>query len=121
MLEGQMMDYPLTLTHYVERAARYYPKAKVTWRRPDKSLARYTFAELCARSAQLAHALKRLGIRDGDRVATFCWNNQAHLEAYLAIPAMGAVIHPLNLRLHPNELGYIASHAEDKVVIVDRS
>jgi fatty-acyl-CoA synthase len=109
-----MMDFPLTLTHYIERAGRYFPKAKVTWHKPDKSVERYTYA-------QLAHALKRLGVREGDRVATLCWNHQAHLEAYLAIPALGAVLHPLNLRLHPNELGYIASHAEDKVVIVDRA
>jgi fatty-acyl-CoA synthase len=121
MLEGQMMDFPLTLTHYLERAGRYYPEAKVVWRRPDRSMARYTYAELCARAAQLANALKGLGVREGDRVATLCWNHQAHLEAYLAIPAMGAVVHTLNLRLHPNELAFIANHAQDAVVIVDRS
>jgi fatty-acyl-CoA synthase len=86
MLEGQTMEYPLTLTHYVERAGRYFPKAKVTWRRPDKSLAHYTFEKLSARSAQLAHALERLGVREGDRVATFCWNHQAHLEAFQLPP-----------------------------------
>src|SRR2546428_145043 len=111
MLEGQMMDFPLTLTHYLERAGQYHASAKVTWRKADKSIARYTFAELAKRTAQLANALKRLGVREGDRVATLCWNHQAHLEAYYAVPAMGAVIHTLNLRLHPNELGYIANHA----------
>jgi len=121
MLEGQMMDYPLTLTHYLERAGRYFPDATVAWRRPDKSIARYTYAQFASRSAQLANALARLGVKPGDRVATLCWNHQAHLEAYFAVPAMGAVVHTLNLRLHPNELGYIANHAEDVVVIVDRS
>jgi fatty-acyl-CoA synthase len=63
----------------------------------------------------------RLGVKPGDRVATLCWNHQQHLEAYFGIPAIGAVVHTLNLRLHPNEIGYIANHAEDKIVIVDRS
>jgi fatty-acyl-CoA synthase len=116
-----MMDYPLTVTHYLERAGRYFGTSQVVWRKPDKTVARYTFAQMHARASQLAHALKRLGVGEGDRVATLCWNHNAHLEAYLAVPSMGAVVHTLNLRLHPNELGYIANHAQDKVVIVDRS
>jgi fatty-acyl-CoA synthase len=116
-----MMDFPLTLTHLLDRAARYFPRAEVVTRRPDKSLHRATYAEVSARCGRLANALKRLGVGAGDRVATLCWNHQAHLECYLAVPAMGAVVHTLNLRLHPSELGYIARHAGDKVLVVDRS
>ena len=65
--------------------------------------------------------MRGLGIGPGDRVATFMWNNQEHLEAYLAVPAMGAVVHPLNIRLFPEQVTYVANHAEDQVVIVDRS
>src|SRR5215468_11185636 len=118
---GRMMDYPLTLTHLLDRARSLFGDQEVVSRRCDKSLARSTYAEILTRCEKLASALKRIGVKNGDRVATLCWNHQQHLEAYLAVPAMGAVIHTLNLRLHPNELGYIARHAEDKVVIVDRT
>jgi fatty-acyl-CoA synthase len=81
-----------------------------------------SFAELGARAAQLAHALHDdLGVRGDDRVATFMWNNQEHLEAYVAVPSMGAVLHTLNIRLFPDQVTYIANHAEDKVVLVDGS
>jgi fatty-acyl-CoA synthase len=121
MLEGRMMSFPLTLTHLLRRAATFFPRTEIVSRRHDRSLARSTYADVARRCARLASALARLGVRPGDRVATLCWNHQQHLEAYLAVPAMGAVVHTLNLRLHPTELAYIASHAEDKVVIVDRS
>ncbi len=121
MLAGRMMAFPLTLTHILERARTYFPTHEVVSRRPDKSLLRHTYAQIHARSVQLARALDRLGVAKGTRVATLCWNHHAHLEAYLGVPASGRVIHTLNLRLHPTELGYIASHAEDEVVIVDRS
>ncbi len=121
MLDGLMMNYPLTLTHFLQRAPKYFPKSQVVWRKADKSVQRHSYLEFYERSCRLANALTRLGVRSSDRVASLCWNHQAHLEAYLAVPAMGAVLHTLNLRLHPNELGYIARHAEDKVVIVDAS
>ncbi len=121
MLEGTMMDYPLTLTQMLERAKTFFSKREVVSRMPDRSLHRYTYKDMYARAGQLANALKRLGIGPSDRVATLCWNHYRHLELYTAVPAMGAVLHTLNLRLHPNELRYIASHAEDKVVVVDKS
>ncbi|MCC6554505.1 MAG: long-chain fatty acid--CoA ligase [Polyangiaceae bacterium] len=121
MLPGRMMDYPLTLTHFLERARTFHARSEIVTRNPDRSLSRTTYADLYRRSAKLAAALTRLGVRSGDRVATLCWNHSRHLELYLGVPAMGAVLHTLNLRLHPTELGYIASHAEDKVVVVDRS
>src|SRR5258708_38291505 len=120
MLPGRMMNYPLTITHLLSRARTQFPHAEVVSRRADKSVVRTSYAGVADRACKLAAALKRLGVREGDRVATLCWNHHEHLEAYLGIPAMGAIVHTLNLRLHPSELGYIANHAEDKVVIVDR-
>ena len=121
MLQGQMMDFPLTLTHFLERARTMFPRSEVVSRRPDRSLHRYTYADFYRRTCRLANVLAKLGVEPGDRVATLCWNHNQHLEAYFAAPAMGAVVHTLNLRLHPSELAYIASHAEDKIVIVDAS
>jgi fatty-acyl-CoA synthase len=80
-----------------------------------------TFKEIAVRAEKLAAALQRVGVQDGDRVGTFCWNNQGHLEAYLAIPCMGAVLHTLNIRLPAEQLAYVINHAEDKVIIVDGS
>src|SRR4051794_27398955 len=118
---GQMMDYPLTLTHFLERARTLFPRTEVVSRTTNRSLVRTTYGELHGRSQRLASALAKLGIRPGDRVATFAWNHARHLELYMAVPAMGAVLHTLNLRLHPDELAYIASHAGDRVVFVDES
>jgi len=121
MLPGRMMDFPLTLSHLLERARTFYPRSEIVSRNPDKSLHRYTYADFYERTCRLAHALTRLGVKPGDRVATLCWNHYRHLEVYYGVPCMGAVVHTLNLRLHPNDLGYIARHAEDTVVVVDRS
>jgi fatty-acyl-CoA synthase len=120
-IPGRMMDFPLTLTHLLERARRFFPKTEVVSRAADGTLARHDWAQVYARTAKLAHALTRLGVKPGDRVATLAWNHHRHLEAYFAAPMMGAVVHTLNLRLHPSEIGFIARHAEDSVVIVDRS
>jgi fatty-acyl-CoA synthase len=121
MLPGLMMDYPLTLTHFLERARRFFQRGEVVSRLPDGSLHRYTYAEYYARTCKLANALVRLGVRPGDRVASLSWNHYRHLELYFAVPGIGAVLHTLNLRLHPSELGYIAHHAGDRVIVVDRS
>ncbi len=80
-----------------------------------------TFAEVATRAEKLAKSLIALGVERGDRVGTFCWNNQGHLEAYLAVPSMGAVLHTLNIRLPADQLAYVINHAEDKVIIVDAS
>ncbi|UQA60267.1 long-chain fatty acid--CoA ligase [Polyangium aurulentum] len=121
MLAGRMMDYPLTLTHFLERARTFFGSTEIVSRNADKSLTRSTYGQMYRRACQLAGALARLGVGPGDRVATLCWNHQRHLEAYFGVPAMGAVVHTLNLRLHPNEIAYIAKHAEDRVLIVDRT
>ena len=121
MLTGRMMDFPLTLTHFLERARTYFGRSEVVSRGPDTSLHRYTYADFYRRTCQLAGALKRLGLQPGERVASLCWNHHSHLELYFGVPAMGGVLHTLNLRLHPNDLGYIAQHAEDRFLVVDRS
>ena len=89
-------------------------------RRPDRTWHRSTYAEAVSRTKRLVVALRALGLDDGDRVATFMWNHQEHLETYLAAPVGGLVTHTLNLRLHPDDLTYIATHAEDRVLVVDK-
>jgi fatty-acyl-CoA synthase len=121
MLSGRMMDFPLTVTHILERARTLFPRAEVVSRRTDRSLARLSYADFHRRVSRLANALAKLGVRPGDRIATLAWNHARHLELYFAVPAFGAVLHTLNLRLHPSEIAYIANHAEDRFVFVDRS
>lgn len=121
MLDNRMMPFPLSVTHLLERGRAIHPTSEVVSRLPDKTAHRQTYFETYERSERLARALIGLGVSPGDRVATLCWNHRQHLEAYLAVPAMGAVVHTLNLRLFPAEIGYIANHAQDKVLIVDRT
>jgi fatty-acyl-CoA synthase len=119
MIASTMMDFPLTLAHVLERAGRLFGSSEIVSRLPDKSLHRYTYRDFCRRTHALAGALQRLGLRKGDRVATLMWNHYAHLEAYLAVPCAGGVLHTLNLRLHPNDISYIANHAGDRFLLVD--
>jgi fatty-acyl-CoA synthase len=116
-----MMDYQLTLPTILRRAETYFPGKTIVTRLPDKSFHRYTYADSCRRARQLAIALQKLGLERGDRVATFGWNHYRHHECYLGIPCGGFVLHTLNIRLHPADLAYIASHAGDRVVIADAS
>jgi fatty-acyl-CoA synthase len=122
MTFGLMMDdFPLSLTHVVERAETLTPERKVVSRRPDGSIHRTTIGECARRARRLATGLKNLGIEDGDRVATLLWNQPEHLELYFGVPLMGAVLHTLNPRLSVDELSFIVSDAEDRVVVVDES
>jgi fatty-acyl-CoA synthase len=120
-MQGLMMDYPLTIPAIVRRAETLFGRKMVVSRRPDKSVVRSSYAETIARARRLAVALKELGVQRGDRVATLAWNHGQHLEAYLAIPSIGAVLHTLNLRLHPDDLAFIASDADDRVLLADES
>jgi fatty-acyl-CoA synthase len=120
-VNGLMMDFPLTLTHFLRRAETYYGTSEIATRLPDKTFHHYTYREFGRRARALAVALQGLGLERGDRVATLCWNHYQHLEAYFGIPCGGFVLHTLNLRLHSNDLAYIAAHANDRAVIVDRS
>jgi fatty-acyl-CoA synthase len=122
MLTGLMMDdYELSLTSLVERAERLSAARPVVSRRPDGSLHHTTLGACAGRARQLAGGLAALGISDGDRVATLLWNQVEHLELYFAVPLMGAVIHTLNPRLHPEELSYIAADGGGRVIVVDES
>ncbi len=120
-MDGLMMEFQLTLPAILRRAESIFARKEIVTRLPDKSLHRYTYAEFGRRARKLATALKQLGVGYGDRVATLCWNHSQHLEAYFGIPLAGAILHTLNLRLHPDDLAYIVKHAGDKVLIVDRS
>ncbi|MBX7160279.1 MAG: long-chain fatty acid--CoA ligase [Acidimicrobiia bacterium] len=113
-----MQDRPLLIRDILAHGRHVYGASTVaTWEGEKARTA--TFAEVAARTDRLAAALTRLGVGIGDRVGTFSWNTQEHLEAYLGVPAMGAVLHTLNIRLFPEQLVYVVNHAADKVVIVD--
>ena len=118
-MTGTMMDYPLTLIPILERAGKLFGQVEIVSRLPDRSLHRTNYGEFHRRARALAGALQRAGLRRGDRVATLMWNHYVHLETYFGIPAAGGVLHTLNLRLHPSELGYIVNHAQDRFLLVD--
>src|SRR5690242_18167337 len=115
-----MMDVPLTVAALMRYGTSVYGERVVVTATEDGTRRR-TYAETGRRAARLAGALRRLGVDGDQRVGTLMWNNAEHLEAYLAVPSMGAVLHTLNLRLEPQTIGYIATHAGDDVVIVDPS
>jgi fatty-acyl-CoA synthase len=120
-MRGQMMDFQLTLPHLLRRVETYHGDKEIVTRLPDKSFHRYTYRDMVRRAKQLAVALQGLGLERGDRVGTLCWNHHQHMECYFGIPCGGLVLHTLNLRLHPSDLVYIAKHAGDRAVVVDRS
>ena len=119
-MQSTMQDYQLTIASLMRHGTQVHPDSEVVTATADGSRS-ISYGELGGRVARLANGLRSLGITGDDRVATFQWNNQEHLEGYLAIPAMGAVLHTLNIRLFPEQLIYVANHAQDKVVIVDDS
>src|SRR5271156_4436055 len=119
-MQGLMMDYPLTLTHILERSAKLFPAKEIASKTPS-GVHRYSYADFYRRVHQLAHGLAALGVQQGDRVGTLCWNSSRHLELYFAIPCYGAVMHTLNLRLPSDQLAYTINHAGDKVIFVDAS
>src|SRR5258708_38977430 len=107
-----MMDYPLTLTAILDRVGRYFGGVEIVSRLPDRSLHRSNWGQVHDRALRLAECLQSAGMNKGDRVATLMWNHYVHLECYFGVPVAGGVLHPLNLRLHPDEIGYIANHAQ---------
>ena len=119
-VEGLMQDYELSLQHVLWRIERLHQKKEVVTKR-DHGMHRITNGEMVPRINRLAGALKRLGVKPGDRVATLAWNNYRHLELYYAVPCMGAVLHTLNLRLFSQHLEFIVNDAEDKVIFVDQN
>jgi len=119
-VKSTMQDAQLTIGSVLEHGTTVHADSEVVTATADGTRDR-SYAEVGRRTAQLAHGLRGLGVDADQRVATFMWNNVEHLEAYLAIPSMGAVLHTLNIRLFPEQLVYIANHAEDRIVIVDDS
>lgn len=119
-MRSTMQQVQLSVARLLQHGATLHGRSEVVTA-TDEGVRRASYESVGRNAARLAHGLARLGVRPGDRVATFMWNNQEHLEAYLAVPAMGAVIHPLNIRLFPEQITYIAEHAQDSVVIVDAS
>ncbi|SEG89721.1 fatty-acyl-CoA synthase [Thermomonospora echinospora] len=113
-----MQDVPLQIRRLLEHGTARHASATVDTATPG-GLRRVSYAEIGVNAARLAHALRELGVGEGDRVATFMWNNAEHVEAYFAVPCMGAVLHPLNIRLSGDQIAFIADHAEDRVIIVD--
>src|SRR3954447_20201411 len=99
-MRGLMMDFPLAIPAIIRRAEALFRHKTIATRRPDRSVAHDTYGSMLDRTRRLAVALRALGIRPGERVATLAWASQAHLETYLAVPSIGAVLHTLNLRLH---------------------
>ena len=118
-MQTTMMNTPLSIHHFLERAGTLFKRNTIVSRLPDKSLVTHTYGQWHQRTLQLASALQRMGLQKGERVATLCWNHHMHLEAYFGIPAAGGVMHTLNLRLSPEELGWIAADGQDRVLIVD--
>jgi len=118
-MQTTMMNMPLSIHHFLERAGTLFKGNTMVSRLPDKSLRTHTYGQWHQRTLQLAVALKKAGLQQGDRVATLCWNHHAHLEAYFGIPAAGGVMHTLNLRLSADEIAWIANDCKDRFLIVD--
>ena len=116
---GHMMSQPLLISNLIQHADRYYPHTEIVSRRVEGDIHRYTYRDCHRRSRQLANALKNLGVKMGERVATLAWNGYRHLEAYYAVSGSGAVLHTINPRLHPEQIAYIANHAEDQYLFFD--
>ena len=121
MLSGNMMDRPMTVPSILDFAAEIHADARVISARVEGDMHRYTYADAHRRVSRLAHALRHIGIKDGDRVATLAWNGHRHFELYYAISGIGAVCHTINPRLFEDQIIYIVSHAEDRILFLDTS
>jgi fatty-acyl-CoA synthase len=119
-MRSTMQPVPLSIRRILEHGRTFHGASEVVTA-TGAGIRWASYAEVGRNAARLANALHALGIREGDRVATYQWNNQEHVEAYLAVPCMGAVLHPLNIRLFPEQVIYVANHAADRVVIVDHT
>ncbi len=120
-MNGLMMQDQLTLDRLLVRARTLHLGKEVVSRMADKSVHRYSYGDFYRRVLRLMNALRRLGIKPGDRVASFAWNSYRHFELYLAVPALGAVLHTVNIKLAATQIEYLTNHAEDRILFVDRS
>jgi len=116
---GQMMQLPLLISSLITHAERHHPEREVVSRRVEGDIHRCTYKDIATRSRQLAKALGALGVKPSDRVASLAWNTHRHMELYFGVSGSGAVLHTLNPRLHPDQVVYIADHAEDQVLFFD--
>ena len=114
-----MMQTPLVITDMLKRAETYYAHKEIISRTSQTKVHRLTYGEWAKRTRRLAHALTKLGMQRGDKIASFAWNQHRHLEAYFAVPCAGAVLHMVNIRLSPEHISYIINHAEDKIILID--
>ena len=118
-MNGLMMQQPLLISSLLVHAERHHGDQEVVSRRVEGDIHRTTYRELASRSRRMAKALAQLGVKSGDRVSTLAWNGYRHMELYYAVSGSGAVLHTLNPRLHPDQVVYIADHAEDEVLFFD--
>jgi len=118
-MNGLMMQQPLLISSLIRHAERHHGDQQVVSRRVEGDIHRTTYRELATRSRRLAKALAALGVQSGERCATLAWNGYRHMELYYAVSGSGAVLHTLNPRLHPDQVVYIADHAEDQVLFFD--
>src|SRR5213083_370579 len=118
-MHGLMMDMPLLISGLIAHADRHHGDTEIVSKTVDGSVHRYTYRDAHARARKLAGALRRLGVQPGERVATLAWNGFRHFEIYYAVAGSGAVIHTINPRLFPDQITYIANHAEDKLLFYD--
>src|SRR6266699_3090476 len=119
-MRSTMPDFPLTLQHFLWRSTTLFPRKEIVTRR-EGGRHRYTYADFGRRVAQLAHALRELGIAPGDRVGTLAWNNYRHFELYYGVSGIGAVCHTINPRLFDEQIVYIINHAQDRLLFIDTS
>src|SRR3989449_647762 len=120
-MHGLMMDMPLLISGLLQHADRHHGDTEIVSKTVDGSVHRYTYRDAHARARKLAGALQRLGVQPGERIATLAWNSYRHFEIYYAVAGSGAVIHTINPRLFPDQITYIANHAEDRYVFFDLS
>ena len=118
-MNGLMMQQPLLISSLLVHAERHHGDQEVVSRQVEGDIHRCTYRELAARSRRMAKAIAALGVRPGQRVATLAWNGHRHMELYYAVSGSGAVLHTLNPRLHPDQVVYIADHAEDQMLFFD--
>ena len=116
---GLMMDAPLLITDLIRHADRHHGETEIVSKTVEGGIHRYNYREAHKRSRRLANALAALGVKPSDRVATLAWNGFRHFEVYYAVAGSGAVVHTINPRLFPDQIAYIANHAEDKFVFFD--
>jgi acyl-CoA synthetase (AMP-forming)/AMP-acid ligase II len=118
-MNGLMMQQQLLISSLIVHAERHHGDQQIVSRRVEGDIHRSTYKEVAARSRRMAKALGTLGVKPGERVATLAWNGYRHMELYYAVSGSGAVLHTLNPRLHPDQVVYIADHAEDQLLFFD--